>query len=247
MNSRKSERVFEAERNAIVIARKGAGSGPRHDDRLSAILAAATRTIARDGYERASMRAIAREAGVSLAGLYHYLDGKERLLFLVQFRAFSALLTEVKARLYGVEDPIEQLRTLIRTHVLYVAGNMASLKVCSHELESLSGEAYQQVLKVRREYYELARSIIGRIIDEHVPDSSLDRRAATMCLFGTLNWLYRWYDPAGERSPTSLANQVFTQFIGGILGGSSVARRSGTGDGHVTARAANTVGAPRLD
>jgi TetR/AcrR family transcriptional regulator, cholesterol catabolism regulator len=191
-------------------------SRDRFDERLETILRASTVLFAREGYHQASMREIARAAGVSLAGVYHYCDSKERLLFLIQFRAFSALLTEVKAALLGVQDPIEQLRTLIHTHVHYVAQNMPSLKVCTHELEALTGEGFQQVRLVRREYYELARGIIGRILEER-QGSPLDVRIATMSLFGMLNWLYRWYDPNRERSPSSLATQIFNQFLPGLL------------------------------
>lgn len=198
-------------------------------DRLQRILDAATHVFARDGYHQASMRRIARAQpgpGVGLAGLYHYVDSKERLLFLIQFHAFSALLTEVTAAINGVDDPVEQLRVLIHTHVSYVAQNMAALKVCSHELDSLTGEAFEQVFRVRRRYYELARSIIGRVLEECRSEqgTTLDVRVATMSLFGTLNWLYRWYDPNQDRSPASLANQIFTQFISGVRGGEFAAR-----------------------
>jgi len=225
IQARKTERAFESNRTANTRL-PAASSRSRPDGRTNHILAVATRVIARDGYERASMRTIARDSGVSLAGLYHYLDSKQELLFHIQFRAFSALLTEVQARLFGIEDPVEQLRTMIRTHVQYVADNMASLRVCSHELDSLSGHAYDQVHAVRREYYELVRTIIGRVIEEQAPSSGLDPRIATMSLFGTLNWLYRWYDPGGERSPAGLANQIFAQFIGGIRGPAGAGRRA---------------------
>jgi len=207
------------------------------NDRLDRIVAAATAAFARDGYHKATMRQIAQEGpdgpGVGLAGMYHYVDSKERLLFLIQFRAFSGLLTEVTAKISGVDDPVEQLRHLIHTHVHYVASDMATLKVCSHELDSLTGEVYEQVRRVRRQYYDLARSIVARIIEEarsspadrtvdpRVDLSSrggLDERVATMSLFGTLNWIYRWYDPDQGRSPASLANQIFAQFLAGLLG-----------------------------
>lgn len=221
-------------------------SAPREgpSDRLDRILAAATDLFAREGYHKATMRRLARARprgpGVGLAGLYHYVDSKQRLLFLIQFRAFSRLLTEVTAAISGVDDPVEQLRRLIHTHVHFVAGDMATLKVCSHELDSLTGEAYEEVRRVRRRYYDLARSIVSRIIeqaaardpasqlpsgcgpiDPRVDLSSrggLDERLATMSLFGTLNWIYRWYDPTQGRSPASLAQQIFAQFLAGLLG-----------------------------
>lgn len=226
-------------RDSLAAGDRPRSAGERHGAsiRLDRIVAAATEAFARDGYHKATMRQIAREGpggpGVGLAGMYHYVDSKERLLFLIQFRAFSGLLTEVTAKISGVSDPVEQLRLLILTHVQYVAGDMATLKVCSHELDSLTGEAYEQVRRVRRQYYDLARDIVARIIAREranpggrSPDprvdlsgrGGLDESVATMSLFGTLNWIYRWYDPGRDRSPASLAQQVFAQFLAGLLG-----------------------------
>lgn len=175
--------------------------------------------IAEVGYEKASMRAVARAAGVSLAGLYHYFAGKERMLFLIQSRAFNSLVNNLREKLHGVDEPVEQLRIMVRSHVSYFAANMAALKVCSHELDSLSGTSYEETRRIRREYYTLTLGIIERLLAAHAPAGTIDPHIATMCLFGTLNWLYRWYNPTRDRSPASVANQIATQFLQGVLGG----------------------------
>lgn len=189
-----------------------------YDDRLNRILQAATAVIAEVGYEKASMRAVAKAAGISLAGLYHYFDSKEKMLFLIQFRTFSSLLGNLREKLLGVEEPLDQLRTMIRAHVMYFVANMAALKVCSHELDSLSGGAYDETRRIRHEYYNLTRSILERVLEKQAPSHDLDLHIATMSLFGTLNWLYRWYHPERNRSPIRLANQVCCQFLHGVLG-----------------------------
>ncbi|MHC4102351.1 MAG: TetR family transcriptional regulator [Planctomycetota bacterium] len=220
MATQKPEQAFGSKglRRADTRSPEGRES---YDDRLNHILEAATGVIARDGYEKASMRAIAGAAGVSLAGLYHYFDSKERMLFLIEFRSFSALANNLREKLHGVDDPVEQLRVMVRAHVTYFASNMAALKVCSHELDSLTGPAYEETRRIRREYYEMARSIVARIVGTGEAQE-LDARVATMSLFGTLNWLYRWYDPKKDRSPSGLANQISTQFLQGVLGVSGV-------------------------
>ena len=217
MISQKPERLFEHERNSGAANRKSDIRGT-YDERLNHILEAATGLIARVGYGRASMRAVAREAAVSLAGLYHYFDSKERMLFLIQTRTFNSLVNNLREKLHGVTDPIEQLRVMVRAHVGHFAANMAALKVCSHELDSLTGAAHDEASRLRRDYYDLTRSIVDRIYDAHTTESTLDRHVATMCLFGTLNWLYRWYDPKRDRSPTTIANQISSQFLHGVLG-----------------------------
>lgn len=189
-----------------------------HDDRLNRILGIATELIAREGYEKASMRRVAKAADVSLAGIYHYFDSKEKLLFLIQFRSFNALLNGLREKLHDVDSPNERLRIMIRNHTDYFVANIAALKVCSHELDSLTGPFYEETLEIRRQYYQLVRDIIDRLFDKHAPQSRLDRHVATMCLFGMLNWLYRWYDPKRGRSPAVLANQIAAQFLTGVIG-----------------------------
>jgi hypothetical protein len=37
-----------------------------------------------------------------------------------------------------------------------------------------------------------------------------------MSLFGTLNWLYRWWNPARGTSPRTMAAQITNQFLHGL-------------------------------
>ena len=53
-------------------------------ERYDAILDAALAEFALRGFHQASIREIARAAQLSLAGLYHYVGGKDELLFLVR-------------------------------------------------------------------------------------------------------------------------------------------------------------------
>jgi len=206
------------ERAGTASPNRTADARGTYDERLNRVLEAATGLIARVGFGRASMRAVAKAAGVSLAGLYHYFDSKEKMLFLIQFRAFNSLTNGLREKLHGVTDPIEQLRIMVRAHVDYFATNMAALKVCSHELDTLAGEAFEETRRLRREYYEITHAIIERILDRGAADTSLDRHVATMSLFGVLNWLYRWYTPKRGCSPATIANQLTTQFLYGMLG-----------------------------
>lgn len=222
MNPQDIERLFESHHRAAP-SRPSSEVRGTYDQRLNCMLAAATELIARVGYPRASMRAVAKAAGVSLAGLYHYFASKEKMLFLIQFRTFNSLVNNLREKLHGVEDPTEQLRVMVRAHVGYFVANMAELKVCSHELDSLSGAAYEQTLRVRREYYGLTRRIVDRVLNARGSNGASDAHAATMALFGMLNWLYRWYDPKRGRSAAALANQITSQFLHGVIGEPSAA------------------------
>ncbi len=217
MISRKSEQLFESDKHSPSSSR-GPDQRGTFDERLNHILEGATGLIARVGYQKASMRAVASVSEVSLAGLYHYFDSKEKMLYLIQFRAFNSLLNNLREKLHGIEDPVEQLRIMVRAHVGYFAANMAALKVCSHELDSLTGDAYEETRLIRTEYYQVTRSIVDRVFETQADHSAADRHVATMSLFGMLNWLYRWYDPRRGPSPTAVASQISSQFLHGLVG-----------------------------
>jgi AcrR family transcriptional regulator len=65
-----------------VTTRTGRGPGrrPGSPDTRGEILEAARREFAANGYDRTSMRAVARAAGVDPALVHHYFKGKEDLL-----------------------------------------------------------------------------------------------------------------------------------------------------------------------
>jgi len=201
----------------VAVAARSPAARTTYDDRLNHILEVATQLIARVGYQNASMRAVAQAAKVSLAGIYHYFDSKESMLFLIQSRAFNSLLGNLREKIHGVSDPREQLAIMVRAHLEYFAANISALKVCSHELDSLTGEAYEHTHAIRRQYYDETRKIIDRLLDAYRVNGGIDRHVATMYLFGALNWLYRWYDPMRGRPPSSIAKQITAQFLHGII------------------------------
>ncbi|MDP6891477.1 MAG: hypothetical protein QF471_09115, partial [Phycisphaerales bacterium] len=75
-----------------------------------------------------------------------------------------------------------------------------------------------QAREIRLAYYGLTREIIASIIELDPPDYPLDLHVTTMSLFGTLNWLYRWWNPNGPTSPKAVATQITNQFLAGISG-----------------------------
>jgi len=85
---------------------------------------------------------------------------------------------------------------------------MAEMKVLSHEAPPRSVSA------IKRRYVDLLESILKEAAPEH---SALDRSAAAYILFGMMNWIYNWYDPAGHIDPTRLADLMASIFLGGFV------------------------------
>lgn len=184
------------------------------DTRLEHLLAAAARVFAAKGYHATTMRDLSRASGMSLAGMYYYVRGKDELLYLIQERCFTRVLEEAQAALEAVDDPAERLRAFIHHHVTFFAAHRAEMKVLSHEAESLSRQRLSGITALKRRYVNL----LLRLIADACPDAELPHRTVlAYALFGMMNWIYTWYDPAGPLAPPALADHFSQLYLQGLL------------------------------
>jgi TetR/AcrR family transcriptional regulator, cholesterol catabolism regulator len=203
----------------------------RFDRRMAELLVHATDVFFERGYEGASMRDLSRASGMSLAGLYHYVDSKERLLYLIQRHTFATILERLHERLEGETDPVTRLRIFIRNHLEYFLANMKAMKVLSHEDDVLTGDYGEQVQTIKREYYRICLDLVskarssGNGTENSRRDGRGEDRTAVVILFGMMNWLYTWYNPKIDGSADELTEQMTAIFLHGLLHGAPISKR----------------------
>jgi AcrR family transcriptional regulator len=189
----------------------------RYDQKLEFILRTAARIFAEKSYHSTSMRDISRATEVSLAGLYHYCKSKEELLFLIQDNCFGRVLERLEQRLAEVSEPVQKLRIFIDNHLAFFAANMAEMKVLSHEADSLAGDLHQHVSGKKQKYTRLAREILNELQADQPENRRVNLTAATYALFGMMNWIYNWYDPAGKLKVEELVEHITRLFLHGFV------------------------------
>ncbi len=186
---------------------------PTFDHRRERLLAVAARVFARNGYDRTSMRDLAKASQMSLAGMYYYVAGKEDLLHQIQKACFERVAVGARQALAGETEPAARLAAFIRHHVEFFATHMAEMKVLAHEAESLTGAALEDVRALKKAYVDTCTALLealdGGTIDE------ARRRIAAYTLFGMMNWMYTWYDPKGPVSAGELADTITKLFLNG--------------------------------
>ncbi len=190
---------------------QGTGSPPH---RKAAIRRCAESVFAQKGFDRASIRDVAKAVEMSLAGLYYYYKSKEAILFDIQRKAFETLLDLHAEALAGVRDPEEKLRVVISGHVTYFADNLDEMKVLSRESETLTGEFTEPIGELKRRYVRLVKGIVTELGNDK--DVRVSPNAA-LILFGMMNWMYTWYDPARSGSAQTIADHIFAIFTRGVL------------------------------
>lgn len=108
-------------------AREGA------DQKRQRILEAARRVCAREGYEAATMDAVAAEAHVGKGTLYNFFDSKEHLFLSTVLQSYDQGEARIEARVGPAEDPRARLEgyleALVEGFPGVAAGMMVNLQV----------------------------------------------------------------------------------------------------------------------
>ncbi|HXY39111.1 MAG TPA: TetR/AcrR family transcriptional regulator [Vicinamibacteria bacterium] len=184
------------------------------DSRREALLAAAAHVFAARGYHRTSMRDLARASRMSLAGMYYYVAGKEDLLFEIQQGCFERVHRAAAEAIAAAATAEERLGAFIRHHVEFFASHMDEMKVLSHEAESLTGPRLEEVRARKKAYVDLCLGLLGAL-EAQDGGHRVDRHVAAYTLFGMMNWIYTWYDPAGPVGVEALADSICRLFLNG--------------------------------
>ena len=185
--------------------------------KLVHILRLSAQIFAERGFKGASLRDISRATGVSLSGLYYYFESKQKLLYLIQTNTFIYILDRLHAHLEGVCDPQVRLRLLVQNHLEYFLSHPHEMKVLSHE-EALDEPFRKEVAAIKRRYYSLAREIYHAVATE-ASAPALNPRIAVLSLFGMMNWVYKWHNPAVDPGAEVLTDSILGIFLHGVLRG----------------------------
>lgn len=190
------------------------------DERYGDIVNAACDVIARRGFQAASTREIAGAAGLSLAGLYHYVGSKEELLFLVLDHHLDSLIAALDGALAAARTPEARLLALIRSHLEFASRRPAALKVVNRDHDLVPEPHRAEIARKRQRYVHRGLAIL-RDLDRH--DRSEDALlSATTLLLGMLNGIATRPFLRAEDGARDLAADVGALFLHGFLGGGAV-------------------------
>ena len=170
------------------MARTTGSHGARTE---AAIREAATRLIARFGYEAVTMRRLADEVGVQAAALYRYFPTKEELLFSLMREHMEALSAAWRDARPPAADPVMRLSAFVENHLRFHVARRHSTHLSNMELRSLSPERMTAMLRLRGSYEKELRQILrdgARTGDFLVDETGLTGMAIIQMLTGVIVW-----------------------------------------------------------
>ena len=189
--------------------------------RLNQIYYVAARIFCEKGYDAASMNDIAEAVGITKAGIYHYVKGKQELLYAIINFGMDLLEREVIIPASAIPDAEERLRAIITRHSgIIMKGSTDAgynpLTIVNEEIAGLTQAQRRRILQRKRVYLDLLRDTLRQLKSEGKL-RDVDVTVAAFGLFGTLLWLSRWYRPDGELTSQQVTDEIIRIAFGGLL------------------------------
>jgi AcrR family transcriptional regulator len=143
-------------RRITTIVQDPALVARRHEQ----IFRAASRIFISRGYHAATVREIARDAGLSLGSLYSYIRTKEDILFLVFQKLTNTLRENIRRAIAGIDDPVEQVRAALRADIETTERYQDEILLMYHETKSLDRESLRHVLAREADYVRFFEDVL---------------------------------------------------------------------------------------
>jgi AcrR family transcriptional regulator len=187
----------------------------RGHETQEAIHQAALELFARLGYHATSMRAIAAQADVQPAAIYHWYASKEQILVRLQDDFMEQLTERVVGGMERQARPALKLAAAVREHVVFHGLNTRAAFVTDSEIRALT-EAPRAALIAKRDDYQ---HMFSELIRDGIRDGTLrapDVHVATYAILLQCTGVALWFDPSGPLSLDEVA-ELHVELVLGSL------------------------------
>jgi TetR/AcrR family transcriptional regulator, cholesterol catabolism regulator len=178
--------------------------------RKAFIMQVAGELIWEKGYDKTSMRDIARACSFEPSNTYNYFRSKEQLLYEI----LSEEMGEMVSLLGQLENddttsPVEQLRSIITSHIELTLGDRRpSGLTFDVALKNLSPAHRKKIIALRDRYEGILRTVIRRGI-ESGDFVDRDEKLTGIMIISMIVRSRVWFSPKGRMSQGEIADFIF--------------------------------------
>ncbi|MCC6987381.1 MAG: TetR family transcriptional regulator [Acidobacteria bacterium] len=183
-------------------------------DRRIEILKSAAAAFRRRGYHGASVDEIASALEMTKGNLYYYFRNKEEILYACHEYSLDvllALLDDVRA---DASTPDEKLRRLILAFVHLLLDELQATAL-TIDLQALSPPLLRKIIARRDAFDRGLREIIQQGMDAGTFAPGNPKMVA-FAVMGAVNWITKWYDPAGPMTSEAIGQAFADYLVGGL-------------------------------
>lgn len=153
---------------------------------------------------------------MSKGTIVHHFGTKDRMLAEVQESYMRRRLAEAHALLARLDRPEQRLAAFVHAGVRYSAQEPATTVAFQREVVRLTDSPGMETARALRDAY---RDLVVAVLRDGAEDGTFvpgDARLRSLQMFGSLHWMWTWFDPAGRLAPADVAAEFARTLLRGL-------------------------------
>ncbi|WNC16568.1 TetR/AcrR family transcriptional regulator [Brevibacillus brevis] len=188
-------------------------------EKYQAIIDAAVRVIARQGYHNAQVSKIAKEAKVADGTIYLYFENKDDILISLFNEKMGHFVETNRRHMAEASSTEQKLYVLVHAHLSQLAMDHDFARVTQIELRQSNPQISEGIGNVMKQYFDLIDEVIREGMETGVFSPDLDVRVARKMIFGTLDEVTTsWVMKQCKYDLVSYADSIHSLFLNGMKG-----------------------------
>ncbi|KEQ18417.1 TetR/AcrR family transcriptional regulator [Endozoicomonas numazuensis] len=182
------------------------------DSAKGRLLRTAAHLFVERGYERTTVRELAKALGIQSGSLFYHYPNKAAILKAVLVETIHINTARMQEALSRTTNPKQQVLALIRCEIESIIGDTGeAMSLLLSEWRSLTEESQADILELRDQYESLWLNSLKAcekdgllVIDPHI---------LRHFLRGAISWVKVWYDPDGRLDLEQLCEMTLTMAV----------------------------------
>jgi AcrR family transcriptional regulator len=175
------------------------------------VLAAAVELFAKYGYHAATMRDIARIAGIQAASIYYHYANKQALLVEIMETHMLRLNANLE-QIVSLQDTVQQrLYEAITNHIRLHTTFKSEFFIIDTEIRALEGENLGKVLALRDQYESLMQKLLQEGMEQGILRQT-DVKVSSYAIIAMCTEVASWFRTSGRLTVQQVID-IYTQMI----------------------------------
>jgi TetR/AcrR family transcriptional regulator, cholesterol catabolism regulator len=199
-------------RHLTATRRRGARAARQAGAKKQHILEAAAQVFRQKGYDRATLRDIAKATGLLPGSLYYHIRSKDELLRRIVERPIHDLCAQLEDLVAADIPAAEKLTRAMAMHLHAFEAHYPSLFVYLQNLLQVDAMRRRPLQKQAKRYEECWQRMLIQGMQSGEFPLDLDVKVVSFAILGMCNWMHHWYRQGGRLAIDGIIQQ-FTRLI----------------------------------
>jgi len=187
------------------------------DTERERILFTAARLFREYGFEKTTVREIAKACDLLPGSLHYRYRAKEDILVDMMGVAIEKTIHGITEAISGTQDPLQQVRAALQAHIDVLLSGDDLTYVLLFEWRSLRGDARKEIIRERDRYERCWATMLDALKEQRLIRPDVDTHLFRLIGLGAINWMATWYKKGGEYSLDEIGESLWSVISRGIL------------------------------